>query len=198
MNPKFKYGLLTLFAIAVIFISGCSHSLTTSSDSSVIDTNPIGFNPQTQTFDKTLSPEILNTKLTDLNTGKDFKLNDFDKPILIESFAVWCPTCTRQQKITKELHEEIGESAISISLDTDPNEDESKILEHTQRNGFTWRYAISPPDLTRTFIDIFGVGFANAPQAPMVLICPDHSAELLKRGVKSTSQLKEAISSCGS
>ena len=42
------------------------------------------------------------TKLKDIKTGKEFKISDFaGKSILLESFAVWCPTCTKQQNEIK-------------------------------------------------------------------------------------------------
>tara|TARA_Y100000034_G_C6559755_1_gene242188 strand:- start:329 stop:472 length:144 start_codon:yes stop_codon:yes gene_type:complete len=42
-------------------------------------------------------------------------------------------------------------------------------------------------------IDEFGVNVVNAPQAPVILVCKDQSTRLLKRGVKSSSELKEEI-----
>jgi|TARA_Y100000034_G_scaffold135022_1_gene205369 thiol-disulfide isomerase/thioredoxin len=131
----------------------------------------------------------------DIKTQETITINQFDKPILLESFAVWCPTCTRQQKIIKDLHKETN-SFISISLDTDPNEDESKVLDHINKNGFDWTYAISPKSLTTSLIKEFGNTVVNAPQAPVVLICPDKSARLLKNGVKSVTELKEEVNSC--
>jgi len=144
-----------------------------------------------------INTEWMNTLLTDINTGNDFRIIDFsDKPILLESFAVWCPTCTVQQTKIKELHEEIGDSFISISLDTDPNEDADKVKAHTERNGFNWIYVISPPDLTRALIDEFGIGFVNAPSAPVALICPDGTSKKLRTGVKSSTELRTEIESC--
>jgi len=135
--------------------------------------------------------------LKDVRTQENFKINDFsDKPILLESFAVWCPTCTQQQKIIRGLHEEIGEDFVSISLDTDPNENEGKILEHITRNGFDWYYAISPIDLTKALIVEFGPGFVVAPSAPVVLICPNGSFEKLPSGVKTSTELKTFIEGC--
>jgi cytochrome oxidase Cu insertion factor (SCO1/SenC/PrrC family) len=138
-----------------------------------------------------------NAELKNINTGETFTISQLnDKPILLESFAVWCPTCTRQQKEIKALHDEIGESVVSVSLDTDANEDESKVLAHTQENGFTWHYAVSPSDVTQSLIDDFGVGIVNAPSAPLILICPDSSIKEFGRGIKKVSELKEAIASC--
>ena len=137
-------------------------------------------------------------ELTDVTTGESFTVSDFsDKPILLESFAVWCPTCTQQQKVIKRLHDEVGESIISISIDTDPNEDEERVLKHTQDNGFNWRYVVAPTDFTRSLIDQFGVGIVNAPSAPMVLICNGENARQLGSGVKSVETLKlEAARGC--
>ncbi len=135
----------------------------------------------------------METELKDVRTGENFRISDFDKPIFLESFAVWCPTCTKQQSEIKKLHDELGDSFVSVSLDTDPNEDEAKILEHIQRNGFGWYYAISPPDLTRALIDDFGQGIVNAPSAPVILICSDKSSNFLASGVKKASELKSFI-----
>lgn len=136
----------------------------------------------------------INFELKDVATGETFKISDFsDKPVLLESFAVWCPTCTRQQKETKKLHEEIGDSAVSISIDTDPNEDEDRIRKHMEDNGFNWYYAVSPVEFTRSLIDQFGINIVNAPSAPMILICNGESARQLDSGVKSTDELKEEL-----
>jgi len=136
-------------------------------------------------------------ELKDINSGETFMISDFDKPVLLESFAVWCPTCTRQQRITKEFEEEVGDAVVSVSLDTDPNEDEERVREHTQENGFGWRYAVSPIEMTQALVDDFGVGFVNAPSVPMVLICEDGQARKLDSGIKKIDELKEAVASCG-
>jgi peroxiredoxin len=106
-------------------------------------------------------------KLKDVNTGKKFTISDFGgKPILIETFAVWCSTCTKQQKEIKELHAELGDSFVSISLDVDPNESEKLVKKHTAKYGFDWHYAVAPPELTQLLIKQFGTIIVNSPAAP--------------------------------
>ena len=141
----------------------------------------------------------INMELKDISTGETFtikELSDSGKPVLLESFAVWCPTCTRQQKITKEFEKtDLGSGVISVSIDTDPNEDEARVLEHIERNGFTWFYAVSPVELTRSLIDQFGVGIVNAPSVPMILICPENGrVRKLDSGIKSVNELTEEVS----
>jgi thiol-disulfide isomerase/thioredoxin len=138
-----------------------------------------------------------NIALQDVNTGEQFTISQFeDKPILLESFAVWCPTCTAQQRKIKELHDEIGDQAVSISLDTDSNEDEERVRAHTQKNGFDWYYAVSPIELTQALIDDFGSSIVNAPSVPMILLCPNKTPEKLPNGQKSVQELKDFINSC--
>jgi len=138
-----------------------------------------------------------NTELKDIRTGNSFLISDFEgKPIFLESFAVWCPTCTKQQKETKKLEAELGDAIVSISLDTDPNEDESLLRKHIEDNGFDWYYAISPTELTKELIKDFGVEIVNAPSVPVILICEDGSVHKLDRGFKNVEKLKTALTLC--
>ncbi len=136
----------------------------------------------------------MEIELKDVRTGEAFRVSDFrGRPILLESFAVWCPTCLRQQKEMKKLKEKEGDSIIHISLNTDPNEDEDKIREHLERNGLDWYFAVSPPELTKALIDEVGLAIVSAPLAPVILICEDESVRLLRGGVKSAEALLSEI-----
>ncbi|MBR9675391.1 redoxin family protein [Candidatus Woesearchaeota archaeon] len=177
----------------MLFLVGCTTTNTFVQDTTQQDAT------QTSNSDdeKTVKVDVFDWKnalLKDVNTGEEFRINDFKgKLILLESFAVWCPTCTRQQKEIKEFHESVGDDIISISLDTDPNEDEERVLQHATSNGFGWYYAISPREVTQSLVDEFGVSFVNAPLAPVLLICEDQSARLLRSGVKNADALKEEV-----
>ena len=135
-------------------------------------------------------------ELIDVNTNSTYKLSDFeDKIVLIESFAIWCPSCTAQQREFKKLHK-LQPQVISIALDTDQNEEESEVLAHAQTNGFDWRYSISPEELTSYFISNYGIGFVSAPSVPVLLKCPNSEPVSLKRGFKSVDYLIEQINTC--
>jgi len=143
-----------------------------------------------------------NIELKNVQDNSNYKISELsDNPVLIESFAVWCPTCTKQQNQIKELHEDIefGDKFYSITLDTDPNEEEGKVLEHARSNGFTWRYSVSPSDLTNALIDEFGISVVNAPSAPVILICQGaQESHFLEKGVKTSEELKKSIETkCG-
>jgi thiol-disulfide isomerase/thioredoxin len=136
----------------------------------------------------------LSMELKDVKSGEMFKISDFEgKPVLIESFAVWCPTCNKQQEETKKLHDKLGDSFVSIGLDTDPNEDEEKVLKHIEDNGFDWRYVVSPREFTQSLIDEFGVGIVNAPSTPIILVCEDQSYRMLESGFKDIEVLENEM-----
>ncbi len=165
--------------LLVIFVAACS-----------VDT-------QKDTSDE----EVNNTThwkdipLHNVQDGEEFTIGSFDEPVILESFAVWCPTCTKQQKILKEYHEQRNDF-VSISLNTDPNEEESLVREHAQSNGFDWRYAVSPAELTTQLIDEFGFQVVNAPAVPMLLICPNGATELFAGGVKDSEEIDAILASC--
>lgn len=148
--------------------------------------------------DEEAAAEWLAIELTDVRTGESFTIAEFaDTPVLLESFAVWCPICTNQQKQVRTLHEKVGDEVVSIALNTDPNEDRAKVVAHLERHGFDWHYAVAPPELILALKEEFGVGILNAPSAPMVLICPDQNVrELLRRGVKRAKFLQEQVATC--
>lgn len=136
----------------------------------------------------------MDTELTDVLTGDTFRISDFKgKTILVESFAVWCPTCLAQQKEMNKITESEGEDIVHISLNTDPNEDEAKVKGHVERNKLNWYFAIAPKELTEALIDEFGLEVVSAPRAPVVLICEDGEARLLRSGLKSADDILSEV-----
>lgn len=168
----YKKILATAIVIAVLFAGGCTEQESTDNG----------------------SIEWRDAELTDVTTGETFRISDFEgKTILVESFAVWCPTCLKQQKEMQILRERERTEIIHISLNTDPNEDVEKVREHVERNDFDWYFAVPPNEFTQALIDEFGINIVNAPGAPVVLICKDQSARLLSGNVKSAEVLEEEI-----
>ena len=174
MHKRYWNYCIVVVVLAVsIFASGCAQQTT-----------------PTSSVTPPAASAWMDIELTDVATGQTFKISDFKgKPILLESFAVWCPTCLRQQREIKKVREIAGDAIIHISLDTDPNEDAEKIREHIQRNGLDWYFAVSPIELTQALINEFGLDFVSAPRAPLVLICEDGSARFLRSGVKPVEEL---------
>ncbi|WP_435345803.1 TlpA family protein disulfide reductase [Haloarchaeobius sp. HRN-SO-5] len=134
--------------------------------------------------------------LTDVLTDEQFTIADFDRPVLVETFAIWCSNCKRQQDELKRFHDAVGEDVVSVALNTDPNEDAAAVREHARSHGYDWRYAVSPPAVTRSLVDEFGASMTSPPIVPMVLYCPDGMATRLQNGHKPTSYLRERTGEC--
>ena len=142
----------------------------------------------------TKSPAWLDIQLTDVNSGALFRLSDFrGQIVLVEGMAVWCTNCLRQQRELARLHGQIGDTALSVSIDVDLNEDEALLKTHADRNGFTWRYAVAAPELAQALVDEFGSSFLNPPSVPMFLIDREGGVHLLDFGAKSVEYLIEQI-----
>ncbi len=70
-------------------------------------------------------PAWFSASLTDVNSGQPFTVADHQgKVVLVETLAVWCSNCMKQQKQVLALHEALGErdDFVSVGLDIDLNE----------------------------------------------------------------------------
>ena len=131
-------------------------------------------------------------RLTDVNSRENYRISELDKPVLVENFAVWCPTCTRQQVEIKDMIENREIEVSVVSLNTDPNEDSDKIRTHTDSNGFNWRYSVAPSEMTNSLRSEYSASILNPPLTPKILVC-ENSSRRLEFGVKNSDKLAEEI-----
>jgi len=115
-----------------------------------------------------------------------------DGPVVIQSFAVWCPKCERQSKNLQNL----DDSVTVVSLNTDPNEDAAKVKEHAESKGFGWRFAVSPTELADALIDAFGSGVTVAPSTPIIVACEGGDAEFTSGSILSAQEIQSTASDC--
>lgn len=142
------------------------------------------------------SPAWYSIGLTNVRTGETFTIQDLKgKVVLVETMAVWCSNCLRQQGQVKELHGLLGErdDFVSIGLDIDPNEDASKLKDFVDAQGFDWLYAVSPVDVSRDLSSLYGDQFLNPPSTPMLAIDRHGVVHPLPFGIKSAEDLLNFI-----
>jgi hypothetical protein len=141
-------------------------------------------------------PAYFSAALVDASTGNSFKIEDFGgKVVLVETLAMWCSNCFRQQNQVKALHEMIGErdDFISLGLDIDPNENITDLKGYVEKNGFHWWYAVAPLDVARELGQLYGAQFLNPPSTPMLIIDRQGNMHPLPFGIKSADQLMESL-----
>ena len=142
------------------------------------------------------SPTWFGASLTDARTGQTFHINDFQgKVVLVETMAIWCTNCLKQQGQVKALHEQLGarDDFISIGLDIDPNENTAALKTYVENKGFDWLYAVPAKDVSREIASLYGDQFLNPPSTPIVVIDRHGEAHPLPFGIKSADDLMQAI-----
>jgi thiol-disulfide isomerase/thioredoxin len=142
------------------------------------------------------SPDWYDAGFVEATTGEEFRINDFEgKVVLVETMAIWCTTCRAQQAEIKALHEKLGvqEDLVSITLDIDPNENQDDLKAYVEQNGFDWKYAVAPTDVSREIGKLYGDQFLNPPSAPILIVDRHGAAHPLPFGVKSADDLFEAV-----
>lgn len=143
-----------------------------------------------------ISPDWFKTSLTDINTGETFVVADFKgKVVLVETLAMWCSNCLKQQGQVKALHDLVGErdDFVSLGLDIDPNENATALKSYTSNNEFDWFYAIAPTEVSRELSQLYGDQYLNPPSTPMLIIDREGEVHLLPFGIKSAEDLFEAL-----
>jgi thiol-disulfide isomerase/thioredoxin len=142
------------------------------------------------------SPAWYGATLTNVQTGTAFTINDLKgKVVLVETMAIWCSNCKKQQGQVKALHELLGERAdfVSLGLDIDPNENSDALKSYIDSNGFDWYYAVSSTDVSREIAALYGDQFLNPPSTPMLIIDRKGVAHPLPFGIKSADDLLKAL-----
>lgn len=133
-------------------------------------------------------------ELEDVQTGERFSVGSFaGTPVILYTFTVSCPICTRQQQEMTALKKSLGDDVVLIGIDIDPNEEKATLISHIEKNGFAGYYALSPDEMTASLVDRFGPVVVTPASAPVMVICQNGDAHLLDTGIKSTSSLASSL-----
>jgi hypothetical protein len=151
---------------------------------------------ETMTEDAMTGPDWFKAELADSRSGETFKVADFQgKVVLVETLAMWCSNCLKQQKQVLALHDLLGErdDFVSLGIDIDPNENSAALKTYIESNGFDWLYAVAPREVAREIGQLYGDQFLNPPSTPMLIIDRHGEVHLLAFGIKSAESLLEAL-----
>ncbi len=130
-------------------------------------------------------------ELVDVTTGETFRIADHaGKVIIIETMAIWCANCRRQQGDVKTALEALPPDAVTyIVLDVDPSEDGASLAAYREQNGFVGRYAVAGTAVARALAAEFGDQILNPPSTPIVVVGTDGQVTLTEFGHKSPVEL---------
>ena len=138
-------------------------------------------------------PDWYSWPLAEATTGQSFRVGDFQgKVILVETMAVWCSNCFRQQKEVARLLETLDErdDLIILGINIDPNEDTALLSDYVAKNGFDWLYTVASAELIEEISRLYGPQYLNPPSSPMLIIDRQGEVHLLPFGTKSAEDLQ--------
>ena len=193
MRPGFSLAVRpsALLAAAVV-IAGCGlggHAAPAAPSSTFFDPIPLVAAPTV--------PSWFNVEMTDVNTGKSFKMSDFSgKVVLVDTMATWCPTCQGEMSEVKRLPDLVGPNAgdlVRVSLDVDPNEDAAILKKYADANAFDWYVAIAPIEVGRFLETNYDQQYLNPPLQPMLFIDKKGGVYGLPFGIKSAESIAKTI-----
>lgn len=144
----------------------------------------------------TVTPDWFNIEMTDVQTGKTFSMNDYaGKVVLLETMAIWCPSCVIQATQVGKLHEALGnpEDLISVTLDVDSHEDEATLKEYASSYRFDWHFAVAPLLVERALGNLYSAEYLNPPLSPMLVIDRDGNVHQLDYGIKDAETLQKIV-----
>ena len=141
-------------------------------------------------------PEWLSASLTNAHTGETFTISDYQGDVvLVETLAMWCSNCLKQQKEVVQLHKLLVErdNFVSVGIDIDANENIEALKAYTNQNGFDWIYTVASPEVAREIGLLYGDLYLNPPSTPMLIIDQHGEVHTLPFGIKSAADLYKAL-----
>jgi thiol-disulfide isomerase/thioredoxin len=129
--------------------------------------------------------------LRDVVSGTEFRIAELEgKVVAIETMAIWCITCRQQQTEARAALEQLDSpDVVYLSLDVDPNERAADLADYARREGFGWRFAVAPPEVSRSLAATFGDQILSPPSTPLVVLDPDGEVVEQHLGIKSATDM---------
>jgi len=188
-----RSGVCLIAALtANLMLAGCA------STTPVATSSPVAAVATTMTPSGLVArPAWFDLPMTDVRTGQPFTINDFaGKVVLLETMAVWCPTCRKQEDEVLRLHQLLGDPAdlVSISLDTSMEEDAAVLKDYATTLGYDWNIALAPLLVARALGNLYSAEYLNPPASPMLVIDRNGGVSGLPYGLKSAESLQGVVS----
>lgn len=136
----------------------------------------------------------ISVPMIEVNTEKSLSVADLlitGKPIIIHTFAVWCPSCTIQLQESTQLVSDNPDTYIVLAMDIDPKENSAIVKNHIKKNNFSGYFVNAPLEVSRDIIKTLGTGTALS--LPQTIIITNGTVTLLGDGVFREAKLKETI-----
>ena len=129
--------------------------------------------------------------LEDAHSGETFRIEAFEGPTIVHTFASNCLTCATQQDEFLTLREQREDITI-VELSVDPNDTADDIAAYGERGGYQWYVGVAPASVTASLIQEFGQTVSVSAQSPIVIRCPSGQTRTVSK-VAEPDELAGAI-----
>lgn len=124
-------GLALLFLFSLSVFSGCASS---ADDSVAVQGEAIAQSPSIGISKGQIPPDFTIATID----RKQLNLREFkneDKPVLLYFWASWCPFCSRDFDIVKNVYPKYADKVAFLAIDLDTNEDAELIQRYKSKKG---------------------------------------------------------------
>ncbi|ARS89441.1 hypothetical protein [Natrarchaeobaculum aegyptiacum] len=135
------------------------------------------------------------TALEDVTTGESFSIADLEPPVVVHTFASYCPTCQRQEDelgaVWDDLADDGADTSI-VSLAITDGDEPADVAAHAAENGYEWWFAVASEALVDALVDEFGYDISVHAESPLVVRRADGSTETLEK-VAPAAEIRAAV-----
>lgn len=181
--------ILILCLMAVILSAGCTNPDTGDQTTSKTTTSSTHI---TQSGNES---SWMTVPITDVMTGKQTTIEELaeeGKPVIIHSFAVWCPACSIQLRETAKILKENPGAYTVLGIDLDSRENTDMIKSHIEKNQFVGMYIAAPTELTKGLVQTVGPRVVQS--LPQTLIICNKKITYVGDGAFPEDKLKLILS----
>ena len=143
------------------------------------------------TGDTSVENDWQTATLEDAHSGETFRIEAFEGPTIVHTFASNCLTCATQQDEFLGLREQ-REDIVIVELSVDPNDTAADIAAYAERGGQRWYVGVAPASVTASLIEEFGQTVSVSAQSPIVIRCPSGQTRTVSK-VAEPDELAGAI-----
>jgi thiol-disulfide isomerase/thioredoxin len=135
-----------------------------------------------------LGLEVPDTWTFEMSDGTTVTLSDLEgQVVLIDLMATWCSSCATQNGYLETAYDNLGGTAVIISLTVDTTETTTMMADYKTNNDLPWAHGVD----NRQFLDYFSI--SSVPS--MVLIDSNGFFRYFHIGLWSSASISTTVAS---
>ncbi|WP_339104306.1 hypothetical protein [Haloterrigena salinisoli] len=150
---------------SVAALAGC-----TSTDGDESDEEPA---PEPEAVDVSEEATWRTTALTDVTTGEEYRIEEFDRPVIVHTFATGCAVCQSQHSDFGDFYPNADIEIVDLTID--PNDEPEDLRNYADEEGYDWRFGTATDEVTSALASDFGQEVYSSASSPVILDCGDGS-----------------------